>query len=75
MQVHIDKSRKIIDEYLPTKYVDKVLEKLPGDSKVSKGTIRNVKMNLSDRLDVINAMVEVALENKELQDKLIQNLT
>lgn len=71
MHLHIDKARTIIAEYLPTEYVDKVLEKLPADSKVSKGTIRNVKNKLSDRLDVLNAMVEVALEHKALQEKLI----
>lgn len=71
MQLHIDIARTIIAEYLPTEYVGKVLEKLPADAKVSKGTIRNVKNKLSDRLDVLNAMVEVALEHKALQEKLI----
>ena len=71
MELHIAKARTIIAEYLPKEYVDKVLEKLHADSKVSKGTIRNVKNKLSNRLDVLNAMVEVALENKKLQDKLI----
>jgi len=70
MQIHIAKARKIITEFLPTEYVDKVLVKLPAGSKVSKGTIRNVKNNSSDRLDVLNAMVEVALENKKLQERL-----
>jgi hypothetical protein len=71
MQLHIDKARIIIAEFLPTEYVDKVLEKLPEGSTISKGTIRNVKNKLSNRLDVLNAMVEVALENKALQEKLI----
>jgi hypothetical protein len=75
MDVHIQKARLIIAKYIPSEYVDKVLEKLPADSKVSKGTIRNVKNNLSNRLDVLNAMVEVALENKALQEKLIQTIT
>lgn len=70
MQLHINKARKIIDEYLPTEYVDKVLAKLPKDTRVSKGTIRNVRNDLNNRLDVLNAMVEVALDNKKLQDKL-----
>lgn len=74
MDVHIEKARSIIVEYLPSEYVEKVLEKLPLDSKVSKGTIRNVKNKLSNRLDVLNAMVEVALEYKALQEKLI-NIT
>jgi hypothetical protein len=70
MQLHIANARIIITEFLPTEYVDKVLEKLPAGSKVSKGTIRNVKNNSSDRLDVLNALVEVALENKKLQERL-----
>ena len=75
MQLHIDKARLIIAEFLPSEYVEKVLAKLPKDSNISKGTIRNVKNNLSNRLDVLNAMVEVALENKALQEKLIQTIT
>lgn len=75
MDVHIEAARAIIAEHLPTEYVDKVLEKLPVDAKVSKGTIRNVKNKLGDRLDVLNAMVEVALENKALKEKLIQTIT
>jgi hypothetical protein len=75
MQLHIDKARLIIAEFLPSEYVEKVLAKLPKDSNISKGTVRNVKNNLSNRLDVLNAMVEVALENKALQEKLIQTIT
>jgi hypothetical protein len=75
MQLHIDKARLIITEFLPTEYVEKVLAKLPKDSNISKGTIRNVKNNLSNRLDVLNAMVEVAKENKALQEKLIDITT
>ena len=75
MQLHIDKARSIITEFLPTEYVEKVLAKLPKDSNISKGTIRNVKNNLSNRLDVLNAMVEVAKENKALQEKLIDITT
>ena len=75
MQLHIDKARSIITDFLPTEYVEKVLAKLPKDSNISKGTIRNVKNNLSNRLDVLNAMVEAAKENKALQEKLIDITT
>jgi hypothetical protein len=75
MQLYIDKARVIISEFLPTEYVEKVLAKLPKNSNISKGTIRNVKNNLSNRLDVLNAMVEVAKENKALQEKLIDITT
>lgn len=70
MQLHINKARKLIGDYLPSEYVDRVLAKLPENVTVSKGTVRNVKNNLSNRLDVLNAMVEVALDNKKQQEKL-----
>jgi hypothetical protein len=70
VQMHIEKAYKIIDNYLPVNYVDAVLKKLPKDTDVSKGIIRNAKKKLSKRIDVINALVEVALDNKALQDKL-----
>lgn len=75
MQLHITKARLIIDEYLPLNYVGLILEKLPSQKKISKGTIRNVKNKISDRLDVLNAMVEVALEYKQLQEKLIKQVS
>jgi hypothetical protein len=65
MQLHIEKARMIIKEFLPSEYVEKVLAKMPKDTSVSKGTIRNVKNELTNRLDVLNAMVEVALDNKK----------
>lgn len=74
MDLHIAKARIIISEYLPTEYVDKVLARLPKETVVSKGTIRNVKNKLSNRIDILNAMVEVALENKNQIQKL-KNLT
>jgi hypothetical protein len=70
VQMHIQKAYEIIDNYLPVNYVDAVLKKLPKDTDVSKGIIRNAKKKLSKRIDVINALVEVALDNKALQDEL-----
>jgi hypothetical protein len=70
MQIHIEKAYKIIDNHLPFNYVTAVFEKLPKDTDVSAGMIRNTKKKLSKRLDIINAMVEVALENKALIEKL-----
>lgn len=65
VQLHIVKAYKIIDEYLPFSYVEEVLKKLPKGTSVTKCIIRNVKKKKSTRLDVINAMVEVALDNKK----------
>lgn len=74
MQLHIQKAYEIIDQYLPTNYANEVIEKLPTGSRITKGMIRNVKNKLNARLDILNAMVEVALENKRLQEKLKKTL-
>ncbi|MDR6844474.1 hypothetical protein [Flavobacterium granuli] len=70
VQTHIDKAYEIIDNHLPFNYVTAVLEKLPKGTDVTAGMIRNTKKKLSKRIDILNAMVEVALENKVLEDKL-----
>ncbi|WP_278035865.1 hypothetical protein [Flavobacterium nitratireducens] len=70
VQMHIEIARKIIDEYLPSTYVEKVLEKLPKGHRYSKKVIRNVRANLNNRLDVLNALVEVAKENQAQIEKL-----
>lgn len=70
VQIHIAKAYKIIDEYLPFNYVDDVLKKLPKGNSITKNIIRNVKKKNSSRLDVLNAMVEVALDNKRQMAKL-----
>ena len=71
---HINKAFEIIDKYLPKMYVEKVFEKLPENTKITTGIIRNVRNrtqpNLSSRLEVVNALVEVALENQQYQQKL-----
>lgn len=74
VQLHIVKAYKIIDEYLPFSYVEEVLKKLPKGTSVTKCIIRNVKKKKSTRLDVINAMVEVALDNKK-QIAILKRLT
>ncbi|MBW4362116.1 hypothetical protein [Flavobacterium taihuense] len=70
VQLHIEKAYEIIDNYLPVNYVEAVLAKLPKNTNITKGMIRNAKKKLSKRIDVINAMVEVALENKALVEEL-----
>lgn len=74
VRLHIVKAYKIIDEYLPFSYVEEVLKKLPKGTSVTKCIIRNVKKKKSTRLDVINAMVEVALDNKK-QIAILKRLT
>lgn len=70
VQLHIEKAYKIIDEYLPFNYVEEVLKKLPKDTSITKGIIRNVKKKNTSRLDVLNAMVEVALDYKKQMARL-----
>lgn len=73
MQMHIENAFKIINEFLPRPYVEKTLSILP-EPKPSKGYIRNVRYrvtpNHDNRIDIINALVEVALDNKKEIKKL-----
>lgn len=68
MDLHINKAYEIIEAHLPFNYTTEVLKKLPPDSGITSGMIRNVKQKLSKRIDILNAMVEVALENKKLEE-------
>lgn len=70
VQMHIDKAYDLIDTYLPTAYVEEVLKKLPEGHSITKSMIRNVRAKLNNRLDVLNALVEVAKENQAQIDKL-----
>jgi hypothetical protein len=70
MRLHIEKAREIIEAHLPTNYCAETRAKLPVKFKLSDHTIRNVAQKKSNNLDVLNAMVEVALEHKEKQEKL-----
>ena len=78
VQIHIDKAYEIIKDNLPIGYVEKVQLKLPNDKTLTVGIIRNVKNRVSkypnSRLEVLNALVEVANEYKELRLKLAENV-
>lgn len=75
MQIHILKAQEIINEFLPFNYVKLTLDKLNVKKiTVTPGTIRNVKQGKGKRLDIIEALVEVALDNKK-QIKKIEKLT
>lgn len=75
VHLHIVKARKFIEEHLPNYYVRLVLEKLHKDGNVTNHMVRNVKKNRSDRLDILEAMVEVAKENKKQTQKFITKIT
>lgn len=71
VRLHIEKARGIIKEYLPKTYVDKVAEKLAEQKiKITNRVIMNVRHGFAERVEVINALVEVALENKKQLEKL-----
>ncbi|HRZ32842.1 MAG TPA: hypothetical protein P5188_11075 [Flavobacterium sp.] len=73
MQSHIDNAYKIINEFLPETYLARVRKKLPQSVDVSDGTIRNVRqktLKAHSQIEVLNALVEVALENKKAIEQL-----
>jgi hypothetical protein len=75
MELHIEKAYTIIDKHLPFNYTNLVIAKFPKELGITSGMIRNVKKGATKRIDILNAMVEVALENKKLQEKLIKITT
>ena len=76
VKTHIEKAFEIIDEFLPSPYVDKVLAILP-EPKPKKSYVRNVRYRVTaahdNRIDIINALVQVAKDNKAAIEKLIES--
>jgi hypothetical protein len=76
LKIHIEKAFEIINEYLPSPYVDKVFAILP-EPKPKKSYIRNVRHRVTaahdNRIDIINALLQVAKDNKAMIEKLIEN--
>ena len=73
VQMHIDKAYKIIENNLPSNYVKLVQEKLE-EPDLSSGIIRNLKNRVTKypktKINVLNALVEVANEYQEHLKKL-----
>lgn len=63
---HIDNAYSIFKDALPRNYVDQVLRKIPNDSSLTSGIIRNIRNRVHEypmtRINVINALVEIANE-------------
>lgn len=76
VKVHIEKAFEIINEFLPSPYVDKVLALLP-EPKPKKSYVRNVRYRITashdNRIDIINALLQVAKDNKAAIEKLIES--
>lgn len=81
MRSHIVKAFEIIEEHLPESYVPLVLDKLKADGlQASSNVIRNVRIKdpeeiRANHFAIVNAMVEVANDNKMQKQKLIENLS
>lgn len=78
MRSHIQDAYAILDEHLPDQYVQEVQKKLPINSGITAGIIRNIRNNSSrvtdNKLFVLTALVEVAKENKEIKENFISTL-
>ncbi len=78
MQTHIKEALEFLDQHLPTLYVSEVKKRLAKDSGITSGIIRNVRNQSStiteNKLNVLNALVEVAKENKIQKEILIESL-
>lgn len=80
VQMHIKSSFEFINDHLPDVYAEKVRAKLNdmGVTGISAGTIRNVKMRGAEKcynLPVLTALLEVAKENKKMQEELLHALS
>lgn len=63
---NIAESFEIIDDYLPKRYVSKVLELVPD---ATESIIRQVKSRKSGDLKIIAALLKVAQESKSILKK------
>ena len=74
---HIELAFVIIDQHLPSPYVEKVLAELP-EPKPSKGYIRNVRYKINDchlnRVDIVNALLAVSKKNEAEKIKLKESV-
>ncbi|WP_264554148.1 hypothetical protein [Flavobacterium sp. N2038] len=69
---HNTKAYEFIDQHLPATYVDLTICYLikKGQTVPNKALIRNVRNKTIFRNDILLALVEVALENKEAIERI-----
>lgn len=69
---HNKKAYEFIDKHLPVTYVELTISCLikKGHDAPNKSLIRNVRNKTIVRNDILLALVEVALENKEAIDRI-----
>ena len=77
MQTHNKKIYKFLDEHLPYEYALAVVKKLAQKKiTVSLDVVRNVRNSKTvSNLQVLNALLLVAKENKKLKESLSEELT
>ena len=82
MHLHIENVYGFLDEHLPYSYVDEVIsimKKKRGVKLPSKSTIRKVRSRTSPshekRLDILNALVDLAKRNKSDKEKLTEKIS
>jgi hypothetical protein len=82
MQIHIDNVYSFLDAHLPYSYVDDVLKLMSKKNKArlpAKSTIRKVRVRSTPayekRLDILNAMVDLAKKNKSEKEKLTEKIS
>jgi hypothetical protein len=74
VHIHIEKGFEIINEYLPTNYIEKVKQKLPKNFATNE-TIRNVRRRIQNperQIEIFKALIKVSKENKASIEKLIE---
>lgn len=75
MQSHIDKAYDIIEEHLPVNYRAKAEELLKEKGiEVSRGTIKNVRLRYSVRLDVLEVLLMIAKESQQNKLAIIEKV-
>lgn len=75
LRTHINEAYEYLDCYLPNRYSKEVQKRLKEkETKVSITTITNVRnrTNGNERLDVLNALLEVAEQNKAYLDRIVK---
>lgn len=82
MHLHIDDVYSFLDAHLPYSYVDDVLKLMRKKQKVNlpaKSTIRKVRVRSTPayekRLDILNALVDLAQKNKSEKEKLTEKIS
>lgn len=66
MHSHIDKAYDYLETHLPERYTSEVIELLAKKKvTVTSGVVRNVRTKVNTRIDVLNALLQVAKNNKK----------